>query len=71
MEEHISDHFPLLATFDLDWEFPPPPHDVRLRYQFASEDWSAFQRAVDRALDPELARHLSSVPTIGTSGARA
>ena len=25
VEEHISDHFPLLATFDLGWEFPPLP----------------------------------------------
>ena len=57
---------PLLATFDLAWEYPLPPHDSRLRYQFASADWEGFQQVVDRTLDDRLARRLLQIRTVKT-----
>ena len=69
-EEHISDHFPLLTTYDLAWEFPAPPHDCRPRYQFAHANWDSFQRTVDHALDPRLGRLLQRIRDLDTPADR-
>jgi hypothetical protein len=59
--EHISDHLPLLTTFDLAWEYPAPIHDCRPRVKFESADWAAFQRQVEASLDPALERSLQQI----------
>ena len=69
-EVHVSDHFPLLTTYDLAWEYTSPPHDCRLRHQFASADWASFRRTVDQHLDPHLERRLSQIRTTKTPAAR-
>ena len=69
-EVHASDHFPLLTTYDLAWEFPAPHHDSRMRYQFASAEWDTFRRTVDRHLDASLARRLSQIRSVSTTAER-
>ena len=68
---HISDHFPLITTYDLAWEYNPPRAAVRLRYQFAKADWARFQREVDQLLDPHLLRMLQTVRLLPSTSPRA
>ena len=70
VEIHVSDHFPLLTTYDLAWEYQPSPHDNRPRLQFEQADWPHFQTHVDEGLDPRLARRLQTLRHVASQQQR-
>ena len=69
-ETHISDHFPLITTYALEWSYPTTPHDTRLRYQFETADWAQFQATVDASLNPAITRRLHLIRQLKLQGDR-